>query len=111
VTARTADELREDVLQSLRMVIDPELGESLVDLGLIYRVETGADGTARIAMSTTTRGCPAASFLKEAVHSAAALVPGITQVDVVLTYEPPWSPEMIGAAVRHKFGMGGRADG
>jgi len=111
MSARTAEQLRDDLFQALRMVIDPELGESLVDLGLIYRIEVEPDGAARIAMSTTTRGCPAASFLKEAVRSAAELVPGVTQVDVVLTYEPPWTPEMIGIAVRHKFGMGDRADG
>ena len=102
----TGNELREAVLESLRMVIDPELGENLVDLGLIYRVDVDDRGTARIEMSTTTKGCPAATYLKDAVHSAVWILPGIEQVDVLLTYDPPWSPEMISGAIGHKFGAG-----
>lgn len=102
----TGDGLREAVLESLRMVIDPELGENLVDLGLIYRVDVDDRGAACIEMSTTTKGCPAAAYLKDAVHSAVWIVPGIEQVDVLLTYDPPWSPEMISGAIGHKFGVG-----
>lgn len=106
MSAPATDQLREDVLQSLRMVIDPELGENLVDLGLIYRVDVDDQGAARIEMSTTTKGCPAAAYLKDAVHSAVWIVPGIERVDVLLTYEPAWSPDRIGDAIRHKFGAG-----
>ncbi len=100
------EHLREAVLQSLRMVIDPELGESLVDLGLIYSVAADDHGAVRIEMSTTTKGCPATSYLQDAVHSAAWIVPGVESVDVRLTYDPRWSPDMIDEAIRHKFGAG-----
>lgn len=101
------EQLHRDVLESLRMVIDPELGENLVDLGLIYSVEVDEDGVARVEMSTTTKGCPAAAYLKDAVRSAVWIVPGISHADVELIYEPPWSPERISDAIAHKFGRTG----
>jgi metal-sulfur cluster biosynthetic enzyme len=88
------------------MVLDPELGENLVDLGLIYHLDVDDRGVARVEMSTTTRGCPAAAYLQDAVESAVRIVPGIQHVDVLLTYEPPWSPDRMSDAVIQKLGGG-----
>jgi metal-sulfur cluster biosynthetic enzyme len=87
------------------MVIDPELGENVVDLGLIYSIAVEDGGVAHLEMTTTTRGCPAAGYLKNAIESAARNVPGIHHVDVRLTYEPPWTPEMISEAARLHLGV------
>lgn len=95
--------LRDAVMASLRMVIDPELGENVVDLGLIYRLDIAEDGAAAIEMTTTTKGCPATAYLKEAVESAAWAVPGIAYADVRLTYEPPWSPDMMSPVAKQRF--------
>jgi metal-sulfur cluster biosynthetic enzyme len=100
--------LAEAVREALRMVIDPELGENVVDLGLIYALAV-ADGVARIEMTTTTKGCPATSYLKQAVEAAAWDVPGIEFAEIALTYEPPWTPEMMSAAARLSLGMAGKA--
>lgn len=108
MSGQASETLRGAVLDSLRMVMDPELGENLVDLGLIYRLDVGDDAAVRIEMSTTVKGCPAAAYLKDAVHSAAWIVPGVREVDVLLVYEPPWSPDRISEAIRHKFGTVGR---
>lgn len=106
MSADAKEGLRSAVLESLRMVIDPELGENLVDLGLIYRVDVDDDAAARVEMTTTTKGCPAAAYLKDAAHSAVRIVPGIDRVEVLLTYDPPWSPDMMSKDVSHKFGAG-----
>lgn len=82
---------------ALRDVLDPEIGRSVVDLGLIYAIEAAPDGTVAITMTTTTRGCPLAGFLKEAVAMAAGAVEGVKSVTVTLTYEPAWEPAMIAA--------------
>ena len=82
---------------ALRDVLDPEMGRSVVDLGLIYAITAAPDGGIAITMTTTTRGCPLAGFLKEAVAIAAGAVGGITGVTVTLTYEPSWEPTMIAA--------------
>ncbi|TIS55551.1 metal-sulfur cluster assembly factor [Mesorhizobium sp.] len=97
--------LAAEVRESLRMVIDPELGENVVDLGLIYQVLVEHDGTAQIEMTTTTRACPATGYLKDAVQSAAWIVPGIHSVEVRLTYEPLWTPKMMNAEARHRLGL------
>lgn len=82
---------------ALRDVLDPEMGRSVVDLGLIYAIRATPDGAIAITMTTTTRGCPLAGFLKEAVAMAAAAVEGVTDVVVTLTYEPAWEPAMVAA--------------
>lgn len=101
--SEAAAALGDAVTEALRMVLDPELGENVVDLGLIYGIDIGDDGAAVIEMTTTTKGCPATAYLKEAVGSAAWAVPGIAYADVRLTYEPPWSPDMMSAAAKRRF--------
>ena len=83
------------VTDLLRAVIDPELGCNIVDLGLIYDIAVDDDGVACITMTTTTPGCPAVSYLKDGVERAALAVPGIAGVEVAVTYEPPWTPDMM----------------
>jgi metal-sulfur cluster biosynthetic enzyme len=96
--------LAAEVEQALGMVIDPEIGENVVDLGLIYAIAV-EDGVARVEMTTTTRGCPAAAFLKDAVQAAARAVPGIRHAQVNVTYEPAWSPAMMSEAARQSLGL------
>lgn len=87
--------LQERIRQALQIVIDPEIGRSVVDLGLIYAIDAGEGTAVRIEMTTTTRGCPAAEYLVYAVRDCVQNM-GFTQdVDVRLTYEPPWSPDMM----------------
>jgi metal-sulfur cluster biosynthetic enzyme len=96
--------LVEPVRDALRVVIDPELGENIVALGFVYNIAV-ADGAVRIAMTATTPGCPATSFLKEGVQAAASTVPGVVSVDVTMTFEPPWTPDRIEQAVRASLGF------
>lgn len=60
-----SDALVEQVTEALRVVIDPELGYNIVDLGLVYRITASDGGVVDIVMTTTTRGCPATGFLKD----------------------------------------------
>ncbi|WP_435997022.1 metal-sulfur cluster assembly factor [Rhizobium sp. LjRoot30] len=87
----------ERIAAALRDVIDPEIGRSVVDIGLIYSAELIADDHLLIRMTTTTRGCPVAGFLVDAVRER-ALSEGLAKiVDVELTYDPPWTPDMMHA--------------
>ncbi|HTO61311.1 MAG TPA: metal-sulfur cluster assembly factor [Bradyrhizobium sp.] len=92
------------VKQALRVVIDPELGYNIVELGFVYDISV-VDGVAHITMTATTRGCPAAAFLQEGVASGARRVPGIESVDVVMTFDPPWRPAMIAPGVKTSLGF------
>ena len=90
---------RDQVTEALREVFDPELGMSVVDLGLIYRVEIDA-GRVRIEMTLTTQGCPLHESMTEWVRQAVGRVPGVVDVAVALTFEPPWTPDRIGQGAR-----------
>jgi len=98
------EELVGTLAGALTGVIDPELGYNIVDLGLIYDIEVEA-GRARILLTTTTRGCPATDYIRDGVEVCAAAVPGISEVDVTMTWEPPWSPERMSDEAKAHFGM------
>lgn len=106
MSVETTDALAEQIREALRLVIDPELGYNIADLGLIYFVGVEEGGVAHIVMTTTTKGCPATNYLKEGSRDAAWGVPGIEFVDVALTYEPPWTPEMMTDEAKRYLGIG-----
>jgi metal-sulfur cluster biosynthetic enzyme len=105
VSIPSAGDLAEQVRGALRVVIDPELGYNIIDLGLVYEVAAEDDGAVYIAMTTTTRGCPATGFLKDGARDSASAVPGVASVDVALTYDPPWSPQMMSADAKRHLGI------
>ena len=98
------EELALRVKDALRVVIDPELGHNIVDLGFIYDISV-AGGAARITMTATTPGCPAVHFLEEGVANAAARVPGVRSVDIAMTFDPPWTPSRIEPVTRSSLGF------
>jgi radical SAM protein len=83
------------VVEALSGVLDPELGLSVVELGLIYRVEVSGARVA-ITMTLTAPGCPIHDVMPEWIREAVLRVPGIETVDVTLTFDPPWTPDRIG---------------
>lgn len=96
----------EQLAARLRLVIDPELGVNIVDLGLVYEVEARA-GVATVLMTTTSPACPIGSYLEDAVRWAVLDVPGVVDVVVGVTHQPPWSPERMTDAGRRALGVPG----
>ncbi|MFO0983519.1 MAG: metal-sulfur cluster assembly factor [Planctomycetota bacterium] len=92
----SADEVR----GALRDVLDPETGVNLVDLGLIYDVDVEQDGAVVVTMTLTTPACPAGDAIARGVVQRLQRVAGITAGRVVLTFDPPWTPERITAEGR-----------
>jgi metal-sulfur cluster biosynthetic enzyme len=83
----------ERIRDALRPVQDPEIGLSILELGLIYGIEVDpAKGTVRIKMTLTSQMCPAGPEMLAAAEMAARRVPGVTDVDVELVWTPPWDP-------------------
>lgn len=93
------------VREALRIVIDPELGYNIVDLGLVYDVAVDEGGRAQVIMTTTTRGCPATGYLTDGARESVCAVPGVTAVDVTLSYTPPWTPQMMSPEAKQHFGI------
>jgi metal-sulfur cluster biosynthetic enzyme len=110
MTASSGHDIGQRIEEALRLVIDPELGLNIVDLGLVYVIGVNESGGARILMTTTTRGCPASSYLKDGARQAAAAVAGVTSAEVTLTYDPAWKPDMMTAAAREQLGLGAGND-
>jgi metal-sulfur cluster biosynthetic enzyme len=91
-----ADVTPEQVTEALRAVHDPELGLSIVDLGLVYGIRA-AGSRVHVTMTLTAPGCPIHDVMTEWVRRAVLEVPGVEHVDVTLTFDPPWTPARIAA--------------
>lgn len=83
-----------DVYRQIARVIDPELGVSIVKLGLIYDILV-EDGDVTIVMTLTTQGCPMERAITSGVHRVAEALPWVTSVTVRLVWDPPWHPGMM----------------
>jgi len=84
---------REEIVEALKKVYDPEIPINVVDLGLIYKIDIVND-TVHIDMTMTAPGCPLAFYIVSLVKNAVKEVPGVKDVKVRLIWDPPWSPEM-----------------
>ena len=84
---------RDTVVEALKTVHDPEIAVNIYDLGLIYNVDIGADGSIRIQMTLTAPTCPVAGTLPGEVARAVAAVEGAGEVTVELVWDPPWGKD------------------
>lgn len=96
------------VWQVLGGILDPEFGLSIVDLGLIYRVEC-AEEKVHVVMTLTTPSCPAGSWIHEGVKRALQQTAPAGAVCVDLVFEPAWNPTMLAAAGRVQLGWNAKA--
>jgi metal-sulfur cluster biosynthetic enzyme len=88
----------------LRQVIDPEVGVNIVDLGLVYRIEVGADEI-HIEMTMTSPACPMGDMILDDIDAALdAAIPPEVQLRLDLVWDPPWTPEMMTPEAREHFG-------
>ncbi len=96
---------KEAIVEALHTVEDPELGMDIVELGLFYDVEI--DGPkVKVIHSLTSMGCPAGQMIQDGIHDAAASVEGVGEVEVELTFDPPWTPERMSDDAKFILGFG-----
>ncbi len=93
------------VLETLRQVIDPELGCNIVDLGLVYSVTITGTKVA-VVMTLTTRGCPMHESIREGAQLALQSIEGVSETEVEVAWDPPWHPSMMTEAGRAATGVG-----
>jgi FeS assembly SUF system protein len=93
------------VIDALRTVYDPEIPVNIYELGLIYGVAVEPSGVVTIRMTLTAAGCPAAQTLPGEVEQRARAVPGVSDVKVDLTFDPPWDQTRMSEAARLELGM------
>jgi FeS assembly SUF system protein len=97
--------LREPILAALRKVYDPEMPVNIYDLGLIYDVAVDDAGRASIRMTLTAPNCPVAGSLPAEVERAVRAVPGVSEVKLELTFDPPWSKARMSEAAKLALGI------
>lgn len=97
-------DLYEAVITALKEIYDPEIPVNIYDLGLIYNVEIN-DAQALVTMTLTTPNCPVAESMPSEVEMRVAAVPGIMDAEVVLVWEPAWSPVNMTDEARLELGM------
>jgi metal-sulfur cluster biosynthetic enzyme len=96
---------KDDVIEALHQVEDPELGMDIVELGLLYDVEV-AGPKVKVIHSLTSMGCPAGPMIQEDIHRVASEVPGVEDVEIELTWDPPWTPDRMSDDAKFILGFG-----
>lgn len=92
------------VIEAIRPVVDPEIGISIVDLGLVYDVRM-EDGVAHVTYTLTSMGCPVGPLIEHQVREILSMVPGLKGIELHLVFSPPWSPEKMTEEARAALGM------
>lgn len=95
----------EIIRESLKGILDPELGLNIVDLGLIYDIDI-QDGDVHIAFTLTAMGCPIGPMISEQIQETVMALPGVKSVSAELTFSPPWDPSRMSEELREELGFG-----
>jgi metal-sulfur cluster biosynthetic enzyme len=93
------------ILETLRQVLDPELGCNIVDLGLVYDVSIENDKV-RVVMTLTTPGCPMHDSIRWGAQNALLGLEGVEAAEVEVVWDPPWHPSMMTEFGRAATGAG-----
>ena len=96
--------LKEQVLEALRQVHDPELGINIVDLGLVYGVDIEGDAV-HITYTLTTMGCPIGPLIEAEMRQFLSGVDGVRDVEAEMVLRPPWTPEMMSDEAKAALGF------
>ena len=107
-SAVPADEmarLSDEIVTAIKTVYDPEIPVNIFELGLIYVVDIQDDGQVKVEMTLTAPGCPSAQELPVQVREQVMTVPGVTECDVEVVWEPAWDPSRMSEEARLQLNM------
>jgi FeS assembly SUF system protein len=97
--------LKDQVVAALKKVFDPEMPVNIYELGLIYDIALDAAGNVAIRMTLTAPNCPVAGILPGNVEQAVRAVPGVNDVKLELTFDPPWTKDRMSEAAKLALGI------
>lgn len=97
--------LGERIIEVLHTVYDPEIPVDIYELGLIYDVQVSDQRQAKVLMTLTTPNCPVAETMPEEVREKVLSVEGIDEVDLELTFDPPWDKDMMSEEAKLELGF------
>lgn len=93
----------ETIRELLHAVIDPEIGIDIVELGLLRAIDVDGD-KAHVRFTVTTPACPLSSYIEDEIRACLWQLPGLAEVTVELTHDPPWDPKQMSALAREELG-------
>lgn|SRR5690554_1554659 len=105
LTQERIDELSNELVEVFKSIYDPEIPVDIYELGLIYDAEISQEGKATVTMTLTTPNCPVAESLPMEVKERVSEVEGITDAEVILTFEPPWDRDMMSEEAKFDLGF------
>jgi len=104
-TDNQMQKIGEDVVDVMRSIYDPEIPVDIYELGLIYDVNVSEDGDVHILMTLTSPNCPVAESLPEEVREKASSLDAVKEVEVEITFDPPWNKDMMSEEAKLELGM------
>jgi len=99
------EQLTADIVAALKTVYDPEIPADIYELGLIYKIDVDDERNIAVEMTLTSPGCPVAGEMPTWVENAVAAIPGVGQVSVKLTFDPPWDKDRMSDEAKLALGM------
>jgi metal-sulfur cluster biosynthetic enzyme len=97
--------VKDDVVEALHGVEDPELGMDIVELGLFYDAEIEGPNV-KVLYTLTSMGCPAGAMIQEDIDRVVREIPGVGGVECELTFDPPWTPDRMSDDAKFILGFG-----
>ena len=95
----------QDIIETLKTVHDPEIPVNIYELGLVYTIDIKDDGYVQITMTLTAPGCPVAGDIIREVDEKVRAVPNVSDVNVMLTFDPPWTRERMSEEAKLELGF------
>lgn len=103
--AEEIERMTADIIAALKTVYDPEIPSDIYELGLIYQIDIEDDRTVVVQMTLTSPGCPVAAEMPSWVQNAVNAVPGVSQTNVNLVFDPPWTQDRMSDEARLALNM------
>jgi len=100
-----ATALRDNVIEVLKEIYDPEIPVNIYEIGLVYDVAIDEEANVRILMTLTSPMCPVAESLPPEVEERVEAIDGVNSATVEITWDPPWDPDMMSEAAKLELGM------
>ena len=97
--------IKEDVIEKLKAVYDPEIPVDIFELGLVYELNTFPEGIVKVTMTLTAPACPAADLILRDVEQKVGEIESVKEVRVEITFDPPWDRDMMSEEAKLELGF------
>ena len=101
----TKESIKEEIINTLRNIYDPEIPVNIYDLGLIYNIDIDDDFNVKILMTMTAPDCPEAEYMFQEVRAMVKVIEGVKSVETELTFNPPWDYVNLSDEVKLELGL------